>query len=188
MHEAGQTRIETQRLALEPLRLDHAELCIENLRDVELYTYVPQDAPGHAQELRERYRRILRGSRSPDEVWLNWFGSCRSSGRYACFVQATVSVTSRSSLIAYQTFSPFRRKGLANEACRAVIAHLAATFGTRLVRAEIDSRNVASHRLVESLHFCRVALKQKADFFKGADSDEYVYELAIENDPDRPIK
>ncbi len=56
--------------------------------------------------------------------------------------------------------------------------------GMRLVRAEMDSRNLPSRKLVESLNFRQVAFKKKADFFKGADSDEYVYELSIQG-PER---
>jgi len=179
MPKIGQTKIETRRLVLEPLRIEHAELCIGKLQELELYTYVPQEPPVEVEELRTNYKRILSGSQTTDEVWLNWFGKCRSSGEYICFVQATVNVTTRSSDIAYQTFYPFRRKGIAKEACQAVITHLATTFDTRIIRTEIDTRNIASYRLVESLHFKRVACKQNADFFKGTHSDEYVYELVI---------
>jgi ribosomal-protein-alanine N-acetyltransferase len=44
------------------------------------------------------------------------------------------------------------------------------------VFAEIDTRNARSIRLVERLGFTRVALSPRADYFKGAYSDEYRYE------------
>jgi ribosomal-protein-alanine N-acetyltransferase len=46
------------------------------------------------------------------------------------------------------------------------------------VAAEIDTRNTASIHLVEALGFARVATTPGADFFKGAASDEYRYELS----------
>jgi hypothetical protein len=47
-----------------------------------------------------------------------------------------------------------------------------------VVAAEIDTRNVASIALVESLGFSRVAFEKGADHFKGSSSDEYRYELS----------
>ena len=47
--------------------------------------------------------------------------------------------------------------------------------------AEIDTRNVGSVRLVESLGLTRIATTQDADFFKGASSDEYKYSVSRED-------
>ena len=58
------------------------------------------------------------------------------------------------------------------------------------VYAEIDTRNIASIRLVESLGLSRVATTREADFFKGASSDEYKYAVSREDwlllNPPRP--
>jgi ribosomal-protein-alanine N-acetyltransferase len=178
MDKLNVPEIATRQLILEPLRLDHAELCMDCLTDANLYTYVPQDPPANVGELKLRFSELLRGSGTPDESWLNWFGKSRSSGQYVCSVQATVSKSKRMSYLAYQTFATFRGQGFAKEACGAVISYLSSACGTKLFRAEIDSRNVASRKLVESLHFRQVAFKEKADRFKGCDSDEYVYELS----------
>jgi [ribosomal protein S5]-alanine N-acetyltransferase len=179
MHEIGSSEIATRRLILEPLRLDHAALCMDCLSDPNLYTYVPQMPPANVDDLKARIRELLRGSGTPDESWLNWYGKAPSSGQYVCSVQATVSKSKRMSYLAYQTFATFRGQGFAKEACAAVIGYLLTAYGTKLIRAEIDSRNVASRKLVESLHFRQVAFKEKADTFKGSDSDEYVYELSL---------
>jgi [ribosomal protein S5]-alanine N-acetyltransferase len=179
MHEISDPEIATPRLILEPLRLDHAELLMDSLADANLYAYVPQVPPANLAELKLRFGELLGGSGSPDEIWLNWYGRMPSSGQYVCSVQATVSKSKRMSYLAYQTFATFRGQGFAKEACGAVIGYLSAAHGTRLFRAEIDSRNVASRKLVESLHFRQVAFKEKADRFKGSDSDEYVYELSL---------
>jgi ribosomal-protein-alanine N-acetyltransferase len=179
MRENSKSDIATRRLILEPLRLDHAELCMECLADVNLYTYVPQMPPASVDELKGRFREVLSGSGSPDEIWLNWFGRKPSAGPYVCSVQATVRKSFRMSYIAYQTFAPFRGQGFAKEACGAVIGYLSTVFGTKLIRAEIDSRNVASRKLLESLQFLQVGFKEKADRFKGTESDECVYELSV---------
>jgi len=178
MDEIIAPEIVTRRMILEPLRVDHAELCMDCLVDADLYTYVPQNPPASVNELKLRFSELLRGSGTPDESWLNWFGRMASSGQYVCSVQATVRKSRRMSYLAYQTFAAFRGQGFAKEACGAVIGYLSNSHGTKLFRAEIDSRNIPSRRLVESLQFRQVAFKEKADRFKGCDSDEYVYELS----------
>ena len=73
---------------------------------------------------------------------------------------------------------------------RCVISHLFQTYEQPRLYAEIDTRNLGSIRLVESLGLTRVATTQQADFFKGASSDEFTYSvtredwLALESDRD----
>ncbi len=74
-------------------------------------------------------------------------------------------------------FHSHRRQGYAHEACVAVLKHVRETYATKRVVAEMDVRNVASWKLVESLGFVRTGNKLNADFFKGESSDEYLYEL-----------
>ena len=100
----------------------------------------------------------------------------RRSGDYA----STLEVTVRENLtatIAYTVFVPFQRRDLAAEACGRLLEHLFEDYRVGVVAAEIDTRNVASIALVESLGFERVALHKDADHFKGSSSDEYRYEL-----------
>jgi L-amino acid N-acyltransferase YncA len=51
------------------------------------------------------------------------------------------------------------------------------TTGWAWSRRKIDTRNVASIALVESLGFERVAFHKDADHFKGSSSGEYRYEI-----------
>jgi [ribosomal protein S5]-alanine N-acetyltransferase len=88
----------------------------------------------------------------------------------------------RTAELAYLIFPPFWRHGFATEACTRVLAHLVADYQVRRVAAAIDTRNVASIRLVERLGFTRVALTPQADYFKGAYSDEYRYEWSVPQD------
>ena len=55
---------------------------------------------------------------------------------------------------------------------------LAAGGVTRFV-AQVDTRNVASQRLLASLGFALVRRIDEADFFKGARSDEFEYERVM---------
>ena len=168
---------ETPRLLLEPLNVGHAIALFEALQAPELYTYIPQDPPSSLEALKTRYT-ALASRRSPDgqEGWLNWALNLRATGAYVGTVQATVRAD-QTALLAYMIFVPFWRQGYARESCARVLAHLFGDYYVSQVAAEIDTRNTSSIQLVEALGFTRVATTPGADFFKGAISDEYRYEL-----------
>ena len=174
---APETPLETQRLLLEPLRPDHASVIYEHLQDERLYQFIPQDLPASLRALEDRYG-FLSARRSPDgrEAWLNWVVRERRSGDYAGTLEATVHENLEAT-IAYTVFVPYQRQGLAEEACGRLLEHLFDDYRVGVVAAEIDTRNVASIALVESLGFSRVAFQEDADHFKSSSSDEYRYQL-----------
>lgn len=100
----------------------------------------------------------------------------RRSGDYAGVLEATVH-EDLTAEIAYMVFVPYQRRGLAAEACMRLLARLFEDYQVNVAAAEIDTRNVASIALVESLGFERVAIHKDADHIKGTSSDEYRYEL-----------
>lgn len=175
---APEAPLETLRLLLEPLLPAHASRLYEHLQDERLYGFIPQAPPASPRVLEDRYR-LLSSRRSPDgqEAWLNWAVRERSSGDYAGTLEATVSKNSTAN-IAYTVFVPYQRRGIAAEACGRLLEHLFEDYRVGVVAAEIDTRNVASIVLVESLGFSRVAFQKHADHFKGSSSDEYRYELS----------
>ena len=61
-----------------------------------------------------------------------------------------------------------------------MINHVFSRYPTLLLAANIDTRNVTSIRLVESLGFGRTAFIPNADAFKEMTSDEFRYELTRE--------
>jgi len=118
----------------------------------------------------------MRLSPAGDEAWLNWAVRLKAAPVYTGRVEAWV-VTAQ---LAYE-FSPhFWGQGYATEACRRVLRLLFEGYGVSGVMAEVDTRNVASIRLLERLGFKRVAHGAGADFFKRMVSDEYRYRLAAE--------
>ncbi len=162
---------------LEPLRPGHAAALFAVLQDPRLYRFIPTVPPASLQALKARYR-LLAKRRSPDgkEIWLNWALRLSSRGAYVGWLQATLG--RGPALIAYTVFPRFWRRGFAVEGCRAMLRELFETHELGRVAAEMDTRNEASIRLVESLGFKRVGVKKGADFFKGASSDEYRYQLS----------
>jgi RimJ/RimL family protein N-acetyltransferase len=173
---APEARLETSRLFLEPILPAHAGRLNEQLQDERLYRFIPQD-PATPQALEDRYE-FLSGRRSSDgrEAYLNWAVRERTSGDYAGTLEATVHDTPAAT-IAYMVFVPFQRRGYAAEACARLLEHLFEDYRVNIVAAEIDTRNVASIALIESLGFERVGFQKDADHFKGSSSDEYRYEI-----------
>jgi RimJ/RimL family protein N-acetyltransferase len=89
-------------------------------------------------------------------------------------VQATI-LADAGALLAYELGSAYRGAGYATDACQRVMRELVEGYGVREIRAQVDTRNERSIRLLERLGFERTALFPQADFFKGMSSDEYVY-------------
>jgi [ribosomal protein S5]-alanine N-acetyltransferase len=169
--------IETSRLLLEPLVLDHALVIYEQLLDQRLYQFIPQSPPTSLQTLETRYL-ALSSRFSPDrqEAWLNWVIRFRESRVYVGTLEATVHA-SYTAAIAYTIFPLFWRQGYAKEGCSRVLEHLFKEYRVSVVTADIDTRNIASISLVEALGMKRSSTRTNADFFKGSVSHEYRYEM-----------
>ncbi|HEX2690338.1 MAG TPA: GNAT family protein [Kofleriaceae bacterium] len=173
-------RIYSQSLILEPIAVDHARELFDDLQAPELYLYTPDDPPTSSGELEGRYIRwSKRTSSSGDEIWYNYAlrltDGQEDDQEYVGTLQATAKNTGEA-LIAYQVFPRYWRRGIAREGCRVMIEKLFKDGSTKMI-AQIDTRNIASQRLVESLGFVRTDRINNADTFKGTVSDEYVYEL-----------
>jgi ribosomal-protein-alanine N-acetyltransferase len=174
------TTLFTARLALEPLRVEHAASLFAPLQARNLYTFIPDVPPASLEALENRYHRWERRA-SPDghEIWLNWAARLRATGEWVGTFQSTI-MEDRQALLAYMIFPHYQRQALAREGCVRIIEHLATTHSVKLIATEIDTRNTASIALVKSLGFRLVATTCGADTFKGAVSDEHRFELTIE--------
>ena len=171
----------SERLDCEALVAGHAPLLFPELRNEALYEFIPQDPPANVAALSARFERLEREPHSPDgsELWLNWVVRERATGAYAGTLEASVT-PAQAAEIAYFVFAPYQRRGYAKEGVGVLVDCLFETYQVGVVVAEIDTRNIASISLVESLGFACVAHTVDADFFKGATSDEFRFELRRE--------
>jgi RimJ/RimL family protein N-acetyltransferase len=147
--------IESATLRLEPLVAAHADEMFHPLSAAAIYDYIPGQPPVSVSALRERYVQLEKG-RSADgcQRWLNWIVRL-DSGPCAGFVQATIheGFTADFAFV----FAPEHwGRGVAFEACQAVLPHLARDFGVRALFATVDPRNSRSIRLLERLGFSEV--------------------------------
>ena len=180
MNQLSEKIIRTDRLILTPLKVAHASAMFEGLLDPGSYAFLPDVPLTDVAALAARYERLERG-RSPDgrEIWLNWVIGFVDVPELGGYVQFTVQPYARRALVAYFVFAAHRQQGIAREAVAAALAEVIAHFPLAHVDAEIDTRNVASIRLIERLGFVRQRLVRNADQFKGAASDEVHYSLAV---------
>jgi RimJ/RimL family protein N-acetyltransferase len=143
--------IETARLTLEPLRVEHAGEMADVLADPGLYRYVG-GAPPSAAQLEARYARQVVG-RSPDERhgWLNWTVRERA-GAAVGTVQATLTVIDgqTEAEIAWVIGSAYQRRGYATEAAGAMVQWLRSRAATTIV-AHIHPDHQASMAVARHL-------------------------------------
>lgn len=137
--------IETARLTLEPLRVEHAGEMVEVLSAPALYEYIGGRPPS-LEQLRARYTRQAVGH-SPDgrEGWLNWIARERETGIAVGTVKATLTNggAGRTAELAWVIGAAHQRRGYATEAAAAMVEWLRAK-GIDTVTAHIHPAHTAS--------------------------------------------
>jgi RimJ/RimL family protein N-acetyltransferase len=125
----------TQRLALEPLRPDHARELAPVLADPALHAFTGGEPAGE-DELRARFARHAAG-RSPDggQGWLNWVARDRATHAPVGTVQATITDDEGpwTATLAWVVARSRQGEGLATEAAGAVQDWLRGRGVTRFV-------------------------------------------------------
>jgi RimJ/RimL family protein N-acetyltransferase len=141
--------ITTQRLLLEPLRVDHAEEMASVLGDPRLHAHTGGE-PLTLPELRARYRHLVTGP-APyhQQAWLNWVVRRRRDHRPVGTVQATVTPGPEAA-VAWVTGMPYQGFGFATEAAQALISWLRVQ-GITAIHATIHPDNTASMAVARKL-------------------------------------
>jgi RimJ/RimL family protein N-acetyltransferase len=114
--------INTERLDLLPLLVEHADEMAVVLSDPALHTFIG-GVPETAQGLRSRYQRLTAGSPDPAVSWLNWVIRLRGEASLTGTVQATISPCSNGPVaeIAWVVGIQWQRRGIASEAARGLV-------------------------------------------------------------------
>ena len=148
-------KIECQRVVLEPQVAAHADEMFVVLSDPAIYEY-ENDPPVSVDWLRGRFARLeSRQSADGTKRWLNWVVRLRAAGLIG-YVQATVFPAGRAA-IAYVLASEYWGRGLAGEACQAMLSELAERYRVVTVYAIFKRRNLRSAGLLQRLGFATVA-------------------------------
>ena len=144
--------IETGRLTLEPLRVDHAPEMAVTLADERLHEFTG-GAPATGAQLRDRYAFQVAGH-SPDgsQGWLNWIARDRATGHAVGTVQATtyLDASRPTAEVAWVIGAGYQRRGYATEAATAMAAWLR-RHGTEVLIAHVHPDHHASARVCARL-------------------------------------
>jgi RimJ/RimL family protein N-acetyltransferase len=120
-----------------------------------IYDCIPGEPPVSVAALRQRYQTLSRGhSANGREQWFNWVVRL-PSGRCAGYVQATIHSQGTGDFAF--VFAPAHwGKGVAFEACAAVLPWLVRETGVSALFATVDPHNARSIRLLLRLGFVDV--------------------------------
>jgi [ribosomal protein S5]-alanine N-acetyltransferase len=147
--------IESHSLCLEPLVAAHAEEMFRPMAAAAIYDYMPEKQPTSTTALRERYARLEKGySADGSERWLNWVVRLKSR-QCAGFVQATI-YPHLTADFAFAFAPEYWGRGVAYEACGAILPLLGRDFDVRALFATVDPKNSRSVRLLQRLGFVEV--------------------------------
>ena len=154
----------TKRLRIEALNKKHAKIVFEALQNKEIYKFIPGDPPTR-KDLEKRYAFLEKGL-SPDgeEFWLNWVAFLSGTNTPVGSFQATLP-KNKEGFFAYIIYPEFWRQGYATEIAKFLISHIFKNYQKSGLFAEIDTRNIASIKLAESLGMKLESTKKNADFF-----------------------
>ncbi len=142
------TELMSDRLVLEPLRVEHAAELAALLDDTRLHEFTGGE-PASLDELTSRFERQVTG-RSADgaQQWFNWALRRRDDSRVAGYVQATV--VDDTAEVAWVVGSVYQGQGLAREAAAAMTDWLAA-HGVRRLVAHVHPDHAASLAVARGL-------------------------------------
>ena len=170
------SRIDTERLCIEPIAGRHAALMFSATQDPAIYTWISLTPAGSATELEVDWNRAA--SRllveHGDEVYLNWAVRRLSDGAWIGKMDADVDARWVATNMGFYFFPPFWRQGYATEAVCALSSHLSRN-GIRQQRATVTDGNTISSRVLQRAGFERTRVLPGNDTIRGVIVDDIEY-------------
>ncbi len=146
-------QLQTHRLRLVPLRVEHAGAMFPLLSDPRIYEFIQHEPPMSLECLQERYRRHeTRYAPDGTEQWLNWIIQPLASDACVGFIQATIH-TNAAADFAFVLGPSYWGRGLAHEAAVSALCTLFTDYAVSSLFAMADKRNVRSIALLTRLGF-----------------------------------
>lgn len=140
-------------LLIEPIRPAHAQPLFEPFSARELYTYIPEKPPKSIASMEAEYAEFAAGAPADaGEVWLNWV--IRDANTLECLgtLQAT-KFADQTLWVGYKVAPRHWGQGIATRGLQWALLQLAQRFPGEDVLAAVDTRNVASVRVLQKCGF-----------------------------------
>jgi RimJ/RimL family protein N-acetyltransferase len=168
-------------LSIEPLHERHAAEMLEALQDPRLYPFIPEKPPLTLGRLEAGFRDFCTGPPAGSgEVWLNWVIRDRASGTCIGTLQAT-QFASGELWVGYKVMPPWWGRGVGTSGMHWLLGELQLRFPGVAVLASVDTRNLASVRVLEKCGF--ELLRREAAELHGETTEDFIYRLARRSSP-----
>lgn len=160
-------------LCFEPLAPEHAASLFDPFSDAELYRYIPETPPKSLAAMQAEYSQLAQGAPAgSNEVWLNWVikrartDDCLGTLQVTLFADQTLWV-------GYKVAPRYWRRGVATQGLRWVPRQLAERFPGKELLAAVDTRNLASIKLLEKCGF--TLIRRVAAELHGQATEDFIY-------------
>jgi ribosomal-protein-alanine N-acetyltransferase len=173
-------RMHTARLVLEPVTVDNAAVLWKIMQSGGLREF--QDVPRHTRE--EFARRVASRPKQFDSRAIGrfeWIIVVAESQQAAGWVSLRVGDHARGTAeIGYSLLGPFRGKGYATEAARAIVDDAFSSTDLRQVDACCVPANAASRALLADVGFEEMRVQKNGAIVRGRPVDIVIFELSRE--------
>lgn len=168
-------------LVFEPLGEHHAAEIYEAWLDERTYRFTPEQPPRSLAALQAEYKEFCDGApEGSGEVWLNWL--IRAQATRACLgtLQAT-RFADGTLWVGYKIVPDLWGRGIATAALGWLVQELAGRFDRQPLLAAVDTRHIASIRVLEKCGFEKI--RQEAAELHGEQTEDFIYQFTY---PARP--
>jgi RimJ/RimL family protein N-acetyltransferase len=167
-------------LVFETLQEHHAIELHDALLDPRLYPFIPEDPPRSLDRLQAAFREFQAGAPAGSgEVWLNWVIRDGSTDSCIGTLQAT-RFASGEVWVGYKVIPAWWSRGVATAGLRWLLDELQSRFPAVPVLASVDTRNVASVRVLQKCGFD--LLRREDAELHGEKTEDFIYGLSRPNE------
>jgi ribosomal-protein-alanine N-acetyltransferase len=161
-------------LTFETLQERHAAELHDALLDARLYPFIPESPPQSPEWLQAAFRRLQAGAPAGSgEVWLNWVIRDRETSACIGTLQAT-RFASGELWVGYKIVPAWWGRGVGTAGLRWLLGELQLRFPGEPVFASVDTRNLASVRVVRKCGF--ELLRREAAELHGEVTEDFIYQ------------
>jgi ribosomal-protein-alanine N-acetyltransferase len=168
--------IETERLILRELLVEDKEVMFELRTDANIMRYIPRPPLHSIDDAIALIEKMQLGM--ANLVSLNWAISLKDSPKMiGSIALINIKKEHHRTEIGYMMHPAFHRKGMMQEALKAVIQYAFTDLNFHSIEAVIDPENIASENLLLQNKFIKEAHFKEDFFFQGRFLDSVIYSL-----------